>query len=126
MAVVVFKRKRSCDNEQLVERQAFKQTIGTHDRYEPVLLERVYVLLDRAACQVKIGWTTRSVERRRQNIQSATGRKLELVGTMRGGIELERCLHRRFSDYLREGNEWFSSEILADLLPLLDYQEVAA
>ena len=99
-----------------------KDRLPAHDIHEPTPLERVYVLLDREVCQVKIGWTSRSVKVRQRDIEYARGRKLELLGAMRGGRTLEKCLHARFSDYRssHRSPEWFSSEILAEVIPMLD------
>lgn len=95
------------------------ERVGEHDHYEPTQLERVYVLLDHEACQVKIGWTRHSVHQRKRAAELDRGRTLELIGTFSGSRHLERALHQRFRSYRCEKREWFSSEILADLIPLL-------
>lgn len=73
--------------------------LPSHDIHEPTLLERVYVLLDRKACQVKIGWTRQPIRMRLHQIEAKSGRSLELVGTMVGGRNLETALHGRFNAY---------------------------
>lgn len=89
------------------------------DDYEPTISERVYALLDPEACQIKIGWT-KDVPRRQRDLERQRGRKLELLGTMTGGYNLERAMHGRFREHRREANEWYSSEIIRELVPLLD------
>jgi hypothetical protein len=81
-------------------------------------LTSVYVLLDAEACQVKIG-ISEDVERRVADLSRIRGRPLDLIGTMRGGYDLERAMHGRFREFRREGQEWYSSEILGDLEGLL-------
>jgi hypothetical protein len=83
----------------------------------------VYALLDREVCHVKIGFTAKSARGRQREHERRRGRPLELLGVMRGGRSLERAMHARFADHQAE-REWFGSEIVAELLPLLD--EVAA
>jgi hypothetical protein len=95
------------------------ERVGSHDRYEPTIVSQVYFLLDAEACQIKIGYTENSVEVRQRAHEKQRGRKLELLGTMRGGYDLERAMHGRFRDYRREANEWYSSEIIGELVPLL-------
>lgn len=93
--------------------------VGAHDTYEPTIVSRVYFLLDREACQIKIGYTEDSVAKRQRRHERQRGRKLELLGTMAGGYDLERAMHGRFREYRREAQEWYSSEIIGELAPLL-------
>lgn len=86
--------------------------------YDETPLTKVYFLLDAEACQVKIG-ITGNLSQRIANLNSQRGRKLELLGTMTGGYDLERAMHGRFHRYRVEGNEWYSSEIVGELAPLL-------
>jgi hypothetical protein len=79
----------------------------------------VYALLDREVCQVKIGFTAKSARGRQREHERRRGRRLELLGVMRGGRSLERAMHARFANHRAE-REWFGSEIAAELLPLLD------
>jgi len=88
------------------------------DGYEPTRLERVYFLLDREACQIKIGWT-RDLDRRKRQIEHERGRPMELLGVLPGGYDLERSMHAQFGAYRREGREWYSSEIIGAIAPLL-------
>lgn len=95
------------------------QTVGAHDVYEPTVLSRVYFILDAEACQIKIGYTERSVEGRLKAHERKRGRKLDLLGSLPGGYDLERAMHGRFQKYRREAHEWYSSEIIGELAPLL-------
>lgn len=81
-------------------------------------LTHVYFALDAETSQVKIGYTTNLV-RRMSQLERQRGRKLDLLGSMRGGYNLERAMHGRFSKYRVEGNEWYSAEILGELVALL-------
>jgi hypothetical protein len=85
---------------------------------EETILGRVYFALDAEVCQVKIGLTG-NVARRLEELGGLRGRPVELLGTLKGGYDLERCLHQRFSPWRREGREWYSTEILPDVLELL-------
>lgn len=86
--------------------------------YDETPLTKVYFLLDADACQVKIG-ITGNLTQRIANLNSERGRKLDLLGTMTGGYDLERAMHGRFHRYRVEGREWYSSEIVGELVPLL-------
>lgn len=92
--------------------------------YEGVVTERVYALLDPASCEIKIGHTrSGNVEARKRAHERARGRKLELLGTINAGGATEHALHGKFADHATsrgKRNEWFSSEIAAELIPLLD------
>jgi Meiotically Up-regulated Gene 113 (MUG113) protein len=79
----------------------------------------VYALLDRDVCQVKIGFTMKSARSRQRDHERRRGRPLELLGIMHGGRSLERAMHARFAGHQAE-REWFGSEIVVELLPLLD------
>lgn len=92
--------------------------MGQHDYYEPVITSRVYFALDPDACQIKIGYTSRTPEERLAELRTRRP-NLQLLGSLPGGHRLERAMHNRFSAYRREGHEWFSSEIVADVAQLL-------
>lgn len=96
------------------------ETMGAHDWHEPTLLTRVYFVLDREVCQIKVGYTRRSVAARVRELERKRGRKLELLGTLTGGYDLERAMHGRFREYRREGHDWYGSEIIADVAALLE------
>jgi hypothetical protein len=55
---------------------------------------------------IKIGFTTRAIEQRLANLQTAHAEKLRLLAQITGDRELERELHRRFVLHRMNG-EWF-------------------
>lgn len=65
----------------------------------------VYFVRDAAVRLVKIG-TTRDLPRRLQSLRCSSPSKLDLLGTISGGIDVEADLHRRWAD-LRSHGEWF-------------------
>jgi hypothetical protein len=78
----------------------------------------VYFVLDRDACQVKIGLTD-NLERRMCELGwRRKGHELELLASLDGGYNLERAMHGRFRPWRVEGREWYSSEIAQDVLLL--------
>lgn len=81
-------------------------------------VRNVYFLLDREACQIKIGWT-QNVKARIRDLTRQRGRPLELLGVLAGDYNLERAMHGRFRQWRVEGREWYSSEIAADVLLIL-------
>jgi hypothetical protein len=88
--------------------------------YDETPLGWVYFILDPNAAQIKIGYTSGRTIGRRLAQHSLRRKGLIVLGTLRGGRSLERALHSRFSGHRREGREWFSSEIAADVLWLID------
>lgn len=67
----------------------------------------VYVLLAPHCNAIKIGVAT-DVTRRVKSPSTAHPYPLKLLGTIKGGRDLERALHRRFQEY-RLGGEWFEA-----------------
>jgi hypothetical protein len=57
---------------------------------------------------VKVGWSD-NVSGRQRTLELATGRKMQLLCSVPGGLELERFLHDCFREY-REQGEWFRNE----------------
>lgn len=68
--------------------------------------QRVYFI--RCGDMVKIGYSG-TVSSRYTNIKVSSPHQTELLGTVPGSNELERKLHRRFSEYHARG-EWFRIE----------------
>jgi excisionase family DNA binding protein len=64
-----------------------------------------FVYFFRSGPFVKIG-TTRNIKSRLQNLQISHPTPIALVGTIPGGVRVERELHRRFAS-LRVNGEWF-------------------
>lgn len=58
---------------------------------------------------VKIGYTSTSVRKRLDGLQTSIPIKLEVICSMIGSLELEARLHLRFAQYRRQG-EWFARE----------------
>jgi hypothetical protein len=88
--------------------------------YDETPLGWVYFILDPNAAQIKIGYTAGRTIGRRLAQHRLRRKDLTVLGTLRGGRSLERALHSRFAEHRREGREWFSSEIAADVLWLID------
>lgn len=66
---------------------------------------------------IKIGFT-RNLPRRLKAYATHCPNRLMLVGTFRGGVELEQQLKIRF-EHARIRGEWYSERILPELLDLL-------
>jgi len=71
--------------------------------------------------QIKIGVSVDVVERL-QDLQSASPSRLELLGTVSGGLREEGRLHRKFAAHRLHG-EWFSEDIRFDVAKLLQAKE---
>lgn len=69
----------------------------------------VYFIQGTVSKNIKIG-VSRSPKDRIQSIQNHSGESVRLIGTIRGGRELEHIIHKKF-DSLRLHGEWFRPEI---------------
>src|SRR3954466_5021296 len=58
---------------------------------------------------VKVGFTSKSVEDRITSLQTGCPETLTLYASMKGSMDLEARLHRKFSAYMTQG-EWFRRE----------------
>jgi hypothetical protein len=67
----------------------------------------VYVMLDASARRIKVGWTGGAVEKRRRNLEGATGRSLWLLAAVPGTRDDERAAHARLAESRIKG-EWFA------------------
>jgi hypothetical protein len=76
---------------------------------------KVYFLLDEESNLLKIGRTL-DVTSRRRTLETMSGRKLTLIGSIKGGAEMESYFHRMYKPYRCEG-EWFRlpSEFIEDI-----------
>jgi len=83
----------------------------TQRRSRPV---RGHVYFIRVGDFIKIGWSTRPMDRLRQ-LQTSHPDELEIMGTIKGERSLEGKIHKRFSKNRVRG-EWFEEDG-----PLLDY-----
>lgn len=83
----------------------------------------VYFVLDREMMLMKVGYTT-NVMARLQALQSGNGRKLDLIGTLRGGRDEESFLHRAMSA-LRVRGEWHAvtDDIVQAIRTVCDAEE---
>lgn len=65
---------------------------------------------------LKIG-ISQNVEQRRRGLESQSGRKLDVLGYIKGDRDLERSWHERYASY-REHGEWFraDNDLLADAI----------
>lgn len=60
---------------------------------------------------IKIGQSVRKIRKRLKEMQTSCPHKLLLLGTMKGGRELEKRIHNAFQDYrCNGGSEWFTPE----------------
>lgn len=75
---------------------------------------RGHVYFIRVGDFIKIGWSTRPMDRLRQ-LQTSHPDELEIMGTIKGERSLEGKIHKRFSKNRVRG-EWFEEDG-----PLLDY-----
>lgn len=98
---------------------ALGEVAEDEDNGKTVGEKRVYFVLDAEAGQVKIG-VSRNVAARIREFSRSRGREVELLGTLIGGDALEIAMHSRFRPYRQERAEWFSAEILPEVLTLLD------
>lgn len=83
------------------------------------MAEKVY-FIQAPSGLIKIGRST-DVPRRKKALQTAHGERLKLLGTIPGGVALEREFHDRWES-LRQSGEWFrpTPEFLADIKRALD------
>lgn len=58
---------------------------------------------------IKIGFTTKKMDRRLKELQCYSPDKLEVLETIEGNTKLESFLHRKFK-HLKSHGEWFKNE----------------
>lgn len=94
--------------------------VGAHLRPAAQELEMVIAARDGSSVyfadaggQIKIGWSKR-VSARLAQLQTGSAIPIKLIGTMPGGLTVERRVHERFA-HLRLSGEWFTAapELLA-------------
>jgi len=66
----------------------------------------VYFIRAGARGPIKIG-STSDLGKRLASLQTASPQRLQLVGAIPGGAELERAIHARLSEFRISGGEWF-------------------
>jgi hypothetical protein len=67
---------------------------------------------------VKIGWTSGDPRKRLSALQSGSPQRLELLGVIAGGPDVEQRLHA-FNAPWRVGGEWF--RVTSDLIDEIDW-----
>ena len=88
--------------------------LGAHD-------DLVVYFIRAESGQIKIGVSV-DVVRRMQDLQGASPSRLELLGTVSGGLREEGRLHRKFAAHRLHG-EWFSEDIRFEVAKLLQAKE---
>lgn len=69
----------------------------------------IYFIRGTISGSIKIGYTGKDPGRRLAQLQTGSPERLELLGSIPGGLEDEARLHARFAAYrLRADGEWFS------------------
>jgi hypothetical protein len=78
-------------------------------------ISKVYFI--KAGDYVKIGVTNGySIQNRLSELQTGNPIKLELLGIMIGGLKIEKSLHKRFSDFKKQGEWFYYSEEIKDFI----------
>lgn len=67
---------------------------------------------------IKIGYTSQTVQKRINQLNAGSDSKLYVLGYMQGDMEKEKELHQKFGQYrIRQNAEWFSpSDDLIDYI----------
>ena len=68
----------------------------------------IYFIKSRSMNAIKIGYTSGSAHKRLEALQTGCPDRLDLLGTMPGGMADEKATHYRFKDLHIRG-EWFTS-----------------
>lgn len=94
--------------------QACEKRYGNNPR--EILAELLCICLKPKGCvyfiesvgvgHIKIGWTSGNPEQRLKALQTGSGCRLELIGSIAGEQHLETKLHQYFG-HLRHNGEWF-------------------
>jgi hypothetical protein len=69
----------------------------------------IYFIRDTGTGAIKIGYS-KNPGKRLTGLQTATASKLEMIGTMQGGLEHEAEFQDRFEKYHLQG-EWYKGDI---------------
>lgn len=87
---------------------------------------RGFVYFAHSEGRVKIGTTSRDVQNRLTAISASLAVPLELIGTLEGGLRLERAVQKHLAAHQIKG-EWFrdTPELRAQLIELIDKGPVA-
>ena len=69
--------------------------------------DKIYFLTE--GTYIKIGYTTQSIDKRIQQLNTGSVKKIYLLGWIKGDKKVERELHKRFSkSRVRMSGEWFA------------------
>ena len=85
----------------------------------------IYFIQSGKSGPIKIGYTSKNPKERLRSLQTASPKKLSLLGTIDGGIEDEKALHIKFKSS-KATNEWFNptDEVLSYLFKYHFIQKV--
>ncbi len=84
-------------------------------------LGHVYFVQQSATLSIKIGFS-KDPQKRISDLQVANAQKLKLIGLIDATRKQEQELHKQFARYRLEG-EWFSPEVLSDILQIIQAQQ---
>lgn len=60
---------------------------------------------------IKIGYTKNNPKKRLKQLQTGSSERLYLLGYVKGDLEKEKTLHKKFAQFkLRNNGEWFSAD----------------
>lgn len=71
-------------------------------------MDKVYFITDGEF--IKIGYTSGSIKKRIQQLQTGCAKKIYEVGYIEGSKEKEEELHKIFGNYRMQGTEWFIAD----------------
>jgi hypothetical protein len=77
----------------------------------------IYFIRDTGTGAIKIGYS-KNPGKRMTGLQSATASKLEMIGTMQGGLEHEAEFQDRFKKHHLQG-EWYKGDIFPEIQEIL-------
>ena len=105
---------RSKVNQKVASKR--RQKVLGNTRSKPGV---VYFIQDTVRETIKIGFCLKEPKKRMAALQTGNSNPLRLVGHVPGSETHEKGLHRRFAKFRKQG-EWFSKDILAVVLEILN------
>lgn len=90
------------------DKDSYSKELEAEDMLTPDFVGWVYFIADDCG-SVKIGWTSRPLDKRLKEHQCGSGQPLRYLAYFDGTEQQERCLHVRFAEYRKmdAGTEWF-------------------
>ena len=79
--------------------------ITTHDGY--IYFVATKEVISDMYKRVKIGYTSKKPFMRLRELEQGSSVKLEMIGYMKGNVQLEQAIHKMFKDY-NVHNEWYT------------------